>query len=149
MPQTTQSARAQDLDALVALERRVFTTDHISRRSFRALIASPTASLIIAERNDQFAGYALVLFRRGTSVARLYSIAVVPGLAGRGIGIALLAAAEHAARTRRRTAMRLEVEDTNARAIRFYERAGYRRRGRQPSYYEDGTAALRYEKPLR
>jgi ribosomal protein S18 acetylase RimI-like enzyme len=147
MSQTMRPAELTDLDALAALEQRAFTTDRLSRRSFRRLLAARTAALIVAELDGRFAGYALVLFRKRTTVARLYSIAVVPELGGHGIGTALLTAAEDAAR-RRMTAVRLEVEETNARAIRLYRRAGYRPRGRQAGYYQDGTAALRFEKPL-
>jgi ribosomal protein S18 acetylase RimI-like enzyme len=145
----TRRAGPRDLDALVALEQRMFTTDRLSRRSFRRLSVAPSATLIVAELDGRFAGYALVLFRKAARVARLYSIAVTPDLGRRGIGTVLLRAAEDAAHRRRMTAMRLEVHEGNARAIGIYERAQYRRCGRHAGYYEDGTAALRYEKPLR
>jgi ribosomal protein S18 acetylase RimI-like enzyme len=148
MSRTTRPAGLADLDALAALEQRAFTTDRLSRRSFRALLASPTAALIVAERDGRLGGYAVVLFRKGATVARLYSIAVVSEFAGHGIGTALLTSAEGAARRRRMTAMRLEVQEGNSAAIRVYERAHYRLQGREAAYYEDGTAALRYEKAL-
>src|SRR5438552_7369705 len=83
-----------DIDALEALERTVFATDRISRRGFLRFLGSPTASLIVAERGNAFAGYALVTFRAGSGIARLYSIAVARAFAGRGIGSALITAAE-------------------------------------------------------
>jgi ribosomal protein S18 acetylase RimI-like enzyme len=148
MRQTTRPAGLNDLEALAALEQRAFTTDRLSRRSFRRFLAARTAALIVAELDGRFAGYALVLLRKRATVARLYSIAIAADLAGHGIGTALLTAAEDAARRRRMAAMRLEVQEGNTAAIRMYERARYRRSGRQAGYYEDGTAALRYEKPL-
>ncbi len=45
--------------------------------------------------------------------------------------------------------LRLEVREDNSRAIRIYEKSGYRKIGREPGYYEDGATALRYEKTLR
>lgn len=141
-------ARASDVDALVSIENEVFETDRISRRSFRRLMKSGTASLLVAARNRVVAGYALVLFRKGGSVARLYSIVVSPASASAGLGRSLLEAAEMTAFAHGRPIIRLEVRERNARAISLYERAGYRRIGRRESYYQDGVAALRFEKHL-
>jgi ribosomal protein S18 acetylase RimI-like enzyme len=137
-----------DLDALCAIEAAAFTTDHMSRRSLRRMLAAPGAALIVAEYAGIVAGYALVLFRAASPAARLYSIGVLPRLAGRRIGSALLEAAEHAALERGTSSMRLEVHEHNAPAVAFYQRAGYRQFGRVPSYYEDGGTALRFEKRL-
>lgn len=138
----------RDLPALVALERAVFTTDVMSRRSFRHFIASPQASLLVAEAEGQFAGYVLVLYPPRSKLARLYSIAVAPHIGGRGIGPLLLAAAERTAKRRGRRVMRLEVQEHNTRAIARYEKSGYRLFGRQHAYYDNGDDALRFEKPL-
>ena len=81
-------------------------------------------------------------------MARLYSIAVAPEAAGAGLGTQLLAAAERAARKRHASAMRLEVQATNRKAIRRHREAGYRVIGERPQYYEDGGDALRFEKLL-
>lgn len=142
-----RAARESDLDALLELEARIFTTDRLSRRGLRRLMKSPSAALLVADRGGAV-GYALILFRSTSVIGRLYSILVDPRAAGRGIGRALLAAAEKAARARNAAAMRLEVNERNRRAIRLYEKAGYRRFGRYETYYEDGAPALRYEKPL-
>jgi ribosomal protein S18 acetylase RimI-like enzyme len=140
----------RDIDALVALENAVFTTDILSRRSFRHFLTSPKSSLIVAEESGKLAGYALVLYPARSTLARLYSIAVAPHIASRGIGPLLLAAAERAAaRRKRRRAMRLEVHEHNTRAIGRYEKSGYRLFGRLHRYYDDGADALRFEKPLR
>ncbi len=141
-------ARLRDVPALIALERAVFTTDVVSRRSFRRFVASSQASLLIAEAEGQFAGYVLVLYPPRSKLARLYSIAVAPHVGGRGIGPLLLAAAERTARRRGRRAMRLEVQEHNTRAIARYEKSGYRLFGRQHAYYDNGDDALRFEKPL-
>lgn len=140
--------RLRDLAALIALEEAVFTTDIVSRRSFRHFLAAPGATLIVAEHNDELAGYALVLYPPRSRLARLYSIAVTPRIGRRGIGTLLLAAAERAAQRRGRKAMRLEVHDHNSRAIAHYEKAGYRLFGRHRDYYDDHGDALRFEKPL-
>lgn len=149
MPAFIRMARATDVDALAAIENAVFSSDRISRRSFRQLIERETAETLIAECDGRVAGYAIVLFRKGSGVARLYSVATAPDFSGHGVGRSLLSAAEDAAFRHGRMMLRLEVREDNRRAMRIYEQAGYRRIGREPAYYEDGEAALRYEKTLR
>lgn len=137
-----------DVEALLALEQAAFATDHLSRRSFRRFLASPNAALIVCAHDGQVLGYALVLFRPASMVARLYSIAVAPAAAGRGIGPMLLAAAERAALRRRCTALRLEVHERNAAAISRYRKSGFRQFGMHFDYYDDRGNALRFEKRL-
>jgi [ribosomal protein S18]-alanine N-acetyltransferase len=141
-------AAAADLDDLVRIEERVFATDRVPRRGFRRFLASPSSLLIVAVREEAIAGYALVLFRANSAVARLYSIAVAPHARRRGIGMALLAAAEAAALTRRCAVLRLEVHEKNAAAIARYRKAGYALFGRHAAYYADRGHALRFEKRL-
>jgi ribosomal protein S18 acetylase RimI-like enzyme len=149
MPAEIRTARASDVDDLAAIEKAVFSSDRISRRSFRLLIERRTAEILVAEDDGRVAGYAAVLFRQGSGVARLYSIATSPFFSGRGTGRLLLAAAEDAAFEHGRMMLRLEAREDNSRAIGIYEQAGYRKIGREPGYYADGEAALRYEKTLR
>jgi len=142
-------ARAEDLGALLAIETACFSSDRISRRSFRRFLESPGASCLVAELpGGELAGYALLLFRTGTALARLYSFAVLEGLRGRGIAAQLLASAERDAYARDRIVLRLEVREDNAPARALYSRAGYRQHGRVSDYYADGMAALRMEKVL-
>jgi ribosomal protein S18 acetylase RimI-like enzyme len=147
-PAQVRPARAADLDALVTLESQAFRTDRISRASFRRLLAAPSAAVMVAELAGKLAGYALVLFRTGTSVARLYSIAVAPDAADRGIGATLLDAAEQAAIERGAARLRLEVHEANDPALALYRKSGYRQFGRHAHYYEDKGHALRFEKRL-
>ena len=142
-------ATLADLDALVALERRAFTTDHLSRRQYRHHLASASACVLAAADASGLLGKAVVLFRKGSDIARLYSIAVADAARGRGLGEALAYAVERAARTRGCARLRLEVRQDNAGAIRLYERMGYRRFGAYAGFYEDGADAWRYEKNLR
>jgi len=147
-PIRARKAERSDLDALLDLEHRVFATDRLSRRSLRRFLQSATAQVIVADDGGRLAGAAVMLFRPNSAVARLYSIAVVPHLTGRGIGAMLLAAAEEAALARDCTSIRLEVHATNHVAISRYRKSGYRQFGRHIKYYADGGDALRFEKRL-
>src|SRR5262249_26305698 len=109
-----RAANGRDFEALIELETRVFATDRLSRRSLRYLLQSPTAAMIVAAgEGGRLAGTAIVLFRRRSSVARLYSIAVAPAMSGRGVASMLLAAAGPAARRRRCDAGRLRGQPAN------------------------------------
>ena len=142
-------AELSDLDDLVALEETSFATDRLSRAQYRRHLDSETAQVLVASANHRrFLGTAVVFFRKATRVARLYSIATSATARGKGVGSALLDAAEHAAKRRRCHALRLEVRTDNDAAIRLYERLGYQRIGHYERYYGDGADAWRYEKKL-
>jgi [ribosomal protein S18]-alanine N-acetyltransferase len=145
---TIRAAELGDLDAIFALERAVFSTDRLSRRSLRAFIVNPHRPLLVAFSNGGLAGYALVALRKGAAAARLYSIAVDRGSGRRGVGRALMAACENYAAAHGRRALRLEVRSDNEAAIALYERLGFRQFGRYDNYYADGAKALRFEKQL-
>jgi [ribosomal protein S18]-alanine N-acetyltransferase len=141
--------RIADLDSLVALERQYFTSDHqISRRGFRHFLVSSKSTLLVAEVDKRLAGCVLVNYRRGSRIARLYTIVVDREFQRRGIARRLLAAAENDATRRGRRVMRLEVREDDAGAHALYESSGYRLFGRRPGYYEGRIDALRFDKAL-
>lgn len=143
---TYRPAQLEDLDALVALEERCFVTDRLTRRNFAWMIRKAHACFLVAEADGGLAGYTLVLFHKGTSLARLYSIAVDSRHRGLGIARELLERSENAAVDEHCVYMRLEVHPANQRAIELYEQAGYYRFGLYRKYYDDQSDALRYEK---
>jgi ribosomal-protein-alanine acetyltransferase len=137
-----------DLAVLVELEQASFARERMSARQIGRHLDSLSAEVLVAVRDHQIVGAAILFYRRTSRVARLYSIAVAASERGRGIGEALLDAAEDHARRRGRPLLRLEVRLDNAVAQRLYERHGYHRFGTYRAYYEDGHDALRYEKAL-
>ncbi len=141
-------ARPEDLDALVDIENRSFTVDRFSRRSFRYLLTKANAETLVIDQDGRVLGYVMLLFNIGTSLARLYSLAVDPQVRSRGLGTELIQAAEAAALAHDCITLRLEVRSDNLNSIRLYEKLGYKRFGTLPDYYEDHMDALRYEKSL-
>lgn len=137
-----------DLTALLDLEQRSFTTDTLSRESYRRLIRSKSALVLTAKVENILLGCAVVFFRQGSKRARLYSLAVDPDHRKRGIALALMQSAEKHALLRGCTCMGLEVRTDNARAISFYTRLGYEKIKEIPGYYEDGWSALQMQKTL-
>ena len=143
-----RAAHPSDLDALVALENRCFEGDRISRRQFRHLLHKAHAALFIAEQHDELIGSLVLLFSRGTSTARLYSIAVAETARGKGVARALVERAETEAWREERALMRLEIRKDNLSSIGMFEALGYRRFGSLSGYYADQMDAWRYEKAL-
>jgi len=143
-------AELSDLDDLVALEQATFDSDQISRAQFRRHLDSDSARVLVASANRRrFLGTAMVFFRKGSRVARLYSIASLPEARGKGVGTALIEAAEAAALQRHCHMLRLEVRTDNHSAIRLYEGLGYERLGPvKKRFYEDGSDAFCYAKTL-
>jgi [ribosomal protein S18]-alanine N-acetyltransferase len=140
-------ARQADISALAALED-VFPTDRMSRRNFADMLRRGTASVLIYEAGGELQGDAVVLYRRNSPIARIYSLVVHPAQRGRGIAQELLAAVESDARTRQCSSLSLEVRPDNAQALRLYSRLGYAVTQRLEHFYEDGSPALRLGKSL-
>ena len=141
-------ATVADLSALVQLEHATFEHDRLSARQWQRHLHSDSAVVLVAARGRELAGAAVLFFRSGSQVARLYSIATAARARGEGIGAQLLGACERVARRRRCDRVRLEVRHDNPAAQRLYERHGYRRIAAVEAYYEDGADAWRYEKTL-
>ncbi|MFA5494852.1 MAG: peptidase C39 family protein [Porticoccaceae bacterium] len=142
-------AEERDLNALLALEKTCFATDRLSRRSFRHWLQADNCAFLVAEDDGRLAGYGLILFLRGTILARLYSIAIDPAWRGAGIARRLLGEGELLAESHGCLFLRLEVSVDNHAAIGLYQALGYQPFGIYPHYYEDDNDALRMQKCIR
>lgn len=143
-----EGARRVDAGMLLDLENASFTGDRLSARSLKRLISSPSAIMLVGRLDTELVGYALVLTRRGSRSARLYSLAVAASHSGKGIGRQLAMAAEDAAAGRGCDRMRLEVRGDNQGALSLYRRLGYTEEIRLPGYYSDGADGIRMIKRL-
>lgn len=141
-------AQLADLAALQVLEQASFDTDRLSARSMKRHLKSQQNVFLVAEQAGDLLGYILVFLHRGTSLARLYSIAVSEAARGLGLGRALIEAAEAQTAQRGRVFMRLEVKRSNLGAINLYKSLGYRQFGIYFDYYEDHQDALRFQKQI-
>ncbi len=146
MTEVFRRAVEGDLEGLLALEAASFDGDRLSRRSFRRWLRHDYCVFLVMEDAEGICAYALAILRRGTRLARLYSIAVAPRLRGKGVASSLLRQAEREARQAGALYMRLEVATDNVAGIALYERMGYRPFGRYRDYYDDHGDALRMEK---
>ncbi|WP_406663323.1 peptidase C39 family protein [Gallaecimonas sp. GXIMD1310] len=142
-------ANMADRDALFALEQQAFTHDRIDRRRWRYLLTEAHGQVWIVEEQGDLLAAAVLLLKKGTALARLYSLAVSPLARGRGLARQLLSQLESAALAEGAVAIRLEVHQQNQAAISLYESCGYRTIAPLLAYYQDGGNGLRMEKRLR
>ncbi len=144
-----RSAQSTDLEDLLSLENASFVTDKLSRRRFRHWLMADNCAFLVAEASATLAGYILIIYHRGTRLARIYSLAVSTVHRGQGCAKALLQAGEQAAREDGRLFLRLEVSVDNTPAIALYEFLGFQRFGLYRNYYQDHKDALRFQKRIR
>ncbi|MGQ0799698.1 MAG: GNAT family N-acetyltransferase [Pseudomarimonas sp.] len=142
-----RTAVISDLPELLRLEAQ-FVGDRLSARQLLYHLQQSDQRLRVCSDGHGLFGYSLRLQRRGSTVARLYSLVVDATLRGSGIGKQLLCDAESYAQQRGARYLRLEVRADNAAALALYVRAGYRSIGQYQSYYDDGMDALRLQKLL-
>ena len=94
-----------------------------------ALRRQPTVLVLLAFAERRAVGIAVCFFGFSTFQARpllnIHDLAVLPEWRGRGVGRALLSAAEAQARRRGCCKLTLEVQDENRRARVLYERFGF------------------------
>ncbi len=84
----------------------------------------------------------LILARVAADEAELLTVGVLPGARRRGVGRALLRAANREAARRGARRLFLEVAEGNAPARALYAQAGLVEVGRRRRYYPDGDDAL-------
>lgn len=138
---TIEPASLADLDALAELWVRLardqrdhdsFVRAEPNRETMRETLAAHlhTNGLLVARVEGSIVGFVSYSVERGsleldTTRGLLSNIYVEPAYRGRGVGTALLEAAETALHERGATVVVLEVMAANEAARRFYERHGY------------------------
>lgn len=137
-------AGIDDLAAIAALEAQCFGADagRFSRRQLRGLLTSPNAYWLL--RGD---GLAMACWLRAgngqTRWARLYSLAVHPGLRGQGIAAALVQAGCRWMAEQGLARCSAEVKADNAAARALYARFGFTETATLRDYYAPGHDGVR------
>jgi ribosomal protein S18 acetylase RimI-like enzyme len=102
----------------------------VRQRLVPALREQANALVLLAFEDGVVSGIATCFFGFSTFAARpllnVHDLAVLPASRGRGIGRALLVAAEERARARGCAKLTLEVREDNARARGLYHERGFR-----------------------
>ncbi len=142
-----RTAELADLPELLRLEAQ-FVGDRLRPRQLRYHLGHADKRLRVCANGNDLHGYSLTLKRRGSLIARLYSLVVDQAMRGGGLGTKLLIDAEIQAQQSGAQCVRLEVRADNAAALALYVRAGYHVFGQHKHYYDDGMDAVRLQKRL-
>ncbi len=140
-------ARAGELPALEALARisprhtRFYEDGRFDRARCDELYAlwirkafdSPDTSVLVPDVEGRAAGY--LTLEQGRPEARIGLVAVAPDQQGRGLGEALLVEAVRLAHAHGAGRLSVVTQGRNSRAVRLYERGGFRARSREFWYH--------------
>jgi ribosomal-protein-alanine N-acetyltransferase len=143
MSETPIRATQAHAPVLAALHALAFpAAERWSAAAFASQIGLPGVFGLVTPRRG------LVLARVAADQAEILTLGVVPSARRRGLGAALLRAAETRAGDAGARSMFLEVSADNLAARALYAAAGYTAAGRRARYYADGSDALVLSRPL-
>ncbi len=141
-----KKAVLKNLTRLLAIENECFSESRISEISFCYLLTKANADVLIILKNNIVCGDGIILYRKNSASARLYSLAISKKYQGQGLSKKLLCALETSAQKKKYRQLILEVRKDNISAIKLYETLQYKSFGEIPNYYEDGMTAVRMKK---
>jgi ribosomal-protein-alanine N-acetyltransferase len=142
---TIADAGLFDLFSIWRLQRACFPRDSYDLITLFNMLIMPRLARLKVLADGQIVGFATGEINKSEGCGWIVTIGVHPRYQGRGIGTALLLAAERALGVSR---IRLTVRRSNARAISLYERTGYTWVSTYRRYYHDGEDGLVMEKVL-
>jgi ribosomal-protein-alanine N-acetyltransferase len=119
------------LDEVLAIERSAYEHPWTRGNFADSLRSGYQAQLLVA--GETLLGYFVAM--KGVDEVHLLNITVVPEYQGQGWGRVMLDALALWSRSQGAQWLWLEVRTSNQRALRIYERYGYRRVGERKNYY--------------
>ncbi|MBD3942623.1 ribosomal protein S18-alanine N-acetyltransferase [Microbacterium sp. NEAU-LLC] len=133
---TLRAATADDLAAIMALERASFPTDAWSEAMMREELASPHGWYVVDDEAGRLVGYAGLRTVKNAKDADVQTITIAEAARGRGRGRAMLRALLDEASRREVSDVFLEVRADNPVAQALYVSEGFLEIGRKPRYYQ-------------
>ena len=121
-----------DLAEVVALEESVYPHPW-SMGNFVDSLSSNYEAWVLRDQGGDLLGYFLLMAI--VDEAHLLNVAVSAERQGQGLGCLLLNQAVACARGLGMTSVLLEVRPSNERALKIYERYGFKQSGRRKGYY--------------
>ncbi|MEE9600613.1 MAG: GNAT family N-acetyltransferase [Thermoplasmata archaeon] len=139
-------ANVNDVPIILRIERKCFGRRGFSKAHIIWILKNPAAMTYVYSHQERPVG--TIMLKRDLDVARVVSIAVLPGQRRRGVGTELMAMAEDIMREQGAKVMKLEVNVNNDTAINFYRHLGYDFDGILKGYYSWGEDAYVMGKTL-
>lgn len=156
--------RAADFDAIYAIDQACYPADiAYSRGELRWYMSLPGAECLVAEIRGSGGGVSgrksnaktppkkiagFIVAARQNEHAHIVTIDVLELHRRAGLGASLLRRAEASLQKRGAREVWLETATDNEAAIAFWNKHGYRTRGRIRNYYPGGLDAFSMSKPL-
>jgi len=138
---------ARDLDAMFRLDETCFEEPfRFTHEAMQRFAESRKARVVIAESDGKLVGFA-ILHVEGR-VGYVVTLDVAENFRRQGLGMRLMQAMDEQAVESSCAVIGLHVYVGNEGAIRFYERAGYKRAGNVRGFYGEGLDAWSYRKSL-
>lgn len=145
--------REDDLAEMTRVDEVCFAADfRFDQASMGAFAEARNSIAVVAETaGGAMAGFAIAHLERRAGAVRGYIVTldVLPGYRRGGLGARLIGEMERRTAAAGASSMDLHVFTGNHEAIRFYERLGYGRVGREERFYgAEGMDAFVYRKAL-
>jgi ribosomal-protein-alanine N-acetyltransferase len=140
------NASVFDILSIWRMERAAFGNDAYDPLTLLNFWLTPQTVKLKALMGERIAGFVAGEVNRSEKSGWIVTLATHPDFLGRGIGTALLLAAE---RLLGQQKIKLTVRRSNTRAIALYERCGYTWTNTFRRYYRDGEDGLVMEKDLK
>ncbi|CAM2192827.1 ribosomal protein S18-alanine N-acetyltransferase [Paraburkholderia sp. A1RI_3L] len=121
-----------DLDEVVSIEKVAYEFPW-TRGNFEDSLRNGYFGICMRHVTGTLLGYCVLM--PVVDELHVLNLCVAPSAQGAGAGLALLREAVRTARNQRLEGLLLEVRPSNHRAIRLYERFGFKSIGRRKNYY--------------
>jgi len=153
MPVTLLTYKPADFDTLYSIDRACYPRGiAYSRSTLRQFLEMPGADCLVARTGEgpaaAVAGFIVVEAEAEGAEAHIITIDVLEAHRRAGIGTALLRAIEQRLAARGVRRVELETATSNAAAVAFWERHGYRKSGVLRGYYLGRLDAWKMGKTL-
>lgn len=125
-----------DLEQVWEIEKELFSVPW-TKEGFLTYLLKSEALFLVAEEKEEILGYCGILMV--LDEGDITNVAVKPSRQREGIGKLLLKSLLLLTGERGICQIHLEVRESNAQAIRLYEREGFVRDGLRKNYYTDPT----------
>lgn len=147
---TIREANDGDLRDMFRLERMCFDTEAFSVQQLRYLINTKTSIALVAECDEQFAGFTIGLTNRNRSgkYGRVYTLDVDERFRRRGVALTLMKSLLDGFQYTNCSRCFLEVKIDNNNAIALYEKMGFEKLHLVLNYYSIGVHAVKMRKLL-
>lgn len=131
-----RKAQASDIEAVGLIERDQFPVPW-PEDYFLSELDNPISSFLVAVGETDYGIIGFMVYWMIDRDIELHQIAVSSGAKRRGVATKLLRFLLQTARERRIESIHLEVRQSNAAAIRLYEKFGFRKSGQRKDYYQN------------